>query len=248
MRKQAGAKKRLGKSGRREVRASIDALAERHELPGDSAEALREFAQLIDWTEPNFVPKADRGRERRGRRPRETSPRRAVSIIAESLAGLRFEALRRAEQVADIGSGAGFPGLVLATALPHARMTLIEKVPEKCEFLRQTREQLGLENVEVVEGEAQSWSEGVGACDVITSRKVASLDKLAEWSDPLLGPAGAVALWRGRTTFAKEGTSAERAAEDAGLELADRHRVPSTNRKGRRFQKHLYLFRKSRDD
>jgi 16S rRNA (guanine527-N7)-methyltransferase len=147
--------------------------------------------------------------------------------------------------MADIGSGAGFPGMVLAIALPRAEVTLIEKVPEKCSFLRRAAAELGLDNVEVVEGTVQQWSEGVGTCDVVTSRKVGRLETIVEWSAPLLAPGGAVALWPGSTDFDAEAPEAAAdAAHAAGLRLAHVHRLESENRRGKPVVKHLYLYEK----
>jgi 16S rRNA (guanine527-N7)-methyltransferase len=169
----------------------------------------------------------------------------ASNTLAESLAGLELEPLTAARRVVDIGSGAGFPGLVLAIALPRARFTLIEKVDEKAAFLRRAAAELGLENVEVVQGRAQQWKEGLGACDVVTSRKVGRLETMVEWSAPFLAPGGAVALWPGRTDFAKEADAAEdaaEAAEAAGLRLAQVHPIRSTDRNGEAAVKHLFLY------
>ena len=64
-------------------------------------------------------------------------PRRAWRVhVADSLSGLEFAELARARRIADVGAGAGFPGLVLAAALPAARVDLIESVGRKCEFMR----------------------------------------------------------------------------------------------------------------
>ena len=167
------------------------------------------------------------------------------STLAESLAGLELEPVRGARHIADIGSGAGFPGLVLAIALPEARVTLIEKVREKCSFLRRASEELSLGNVEVVQGTVQRWTEGAGACDVVTSRKVGRLDTVVEWSAPLLAPTAAVALWPGRSDFdegANAAGSAADAAQAAGLRLAKVHPIPSMTRRGKRVVKHLYLY------
>src|SRR5918998_4644971 len=64
-------------------------------------------------------------------------PRRAVDVhIADSLAGLEVPEIRTAGLIADLGAGAGLPGLVLAAVVPDARVVLIEAARRKCEFLR----------------------------------------------------------------------------------------------------------------
>ena len=65
-------------------------------------------------------------------------PERAWRVhVADSLSGLEVEGLSTARRIADVGAGAGFPGLPLAAALPDARVDLIESTRRKCEFVRQ---------------------------------------------------------------------------------------------------------------
>ena len=226
------------------VREEIDALADRYELTEGAADALQGLVRLVDWGETNFVPKSDQSsRERQKRRAGGSETRVASSMLAESLAGLELEPVRAARRLADIGSGAGFPGLVLAVALPRARVTLIEKVPEKCTFLRRAVAELGLDNVDVVEGYVQQWSEGVGTCDVVTSRKVGRPHVMVERSAPLLAPGGAIALWPGPTDFSREAAEAAAdAAGPAGLRLAQVHPLHGENHRGKRVVKHLLLY------
>jgi 16S rRNA (guanine527-N7)-methyltransferase len=223
-----------------ELEVEIDGLAERYRLSAASAEALQAFVKLVDWEEPNFVPKSSEGRGRRKRRDTASKRRVASNLLSESLAGLELEPVRTARRVADIGSGAGFPGLVLAAALPQAQMTLIEKVPEKCDFLRRASSELGLEHVQVVQGTVQKWSEGLGACDVVTSRKVGRPETMLEWCAPLLAEDGWVALWPGSTDFEEEPPKS-----GAGLRVAQVVRLQSEDRRGRHLVKHLYLYQKA---
>src|SRR3954471_10840728 len=223
-----------------ELEGEIDRLAERYELSAASAEALQALVKLVDWEEANFVPKSSEGRGRRRGRSDPASKRRVASnLLSESLAGLELEPMRAARRVADIGSGAGFPGLVLAAALPQAQMTLIERVPEKCSFLRRASSELGLEHVQVVQGTVQKWSEGLGACDVVTSRKVGRPERMLEWSAPLLAEKGWVALWPGSTDFEEEAPKS-----GAGLRVAQVLQLQSEDRRGRHVVKHLYLYQK----
>lgn len=91
------------------------------------------------------------------------------------------------ERIADIGSGAGLPGIPLALARPDLRLTLIEPLLRRSEFLREVVDGLGLE-ITVVRGRAEDRSvrQQVGEMDAVVSRAVASLDKLTKWSVPLL--------------------------------------------------------------
>ncbi|MGH2955771.1 MAG: 16S rRNA (guanine(527)-N(7))-methyltransferase RsmG, partial [Solirubrobacterales bacterium] len=88
-----------------------------------------------------------------------SSAERAEDVhIADSLSALEFEQLREAGRIADLGSGAGLPGLVLAAALPRARVDLIESVGRKCEFMRGAIERTGLANAAVVCERSESWA------------------------------------------------------------------------------------------
>jgi 16S rRNA (guanine527-N7)-methyltransferase len=99
-------------------------------------------------------------------------------------------------QVADVGSGAGLPGLVLAIRRPDLRLTLIEPLLRRTTFLQEVVDELRLDNVEVVRGRADALH-GVRTFDVVTSRAVAPLDRLLEWSMPLVGPRGALVAMKG---------------------------------------------------
>src|SRR5271155_1841204 len=102
------------------------------------------------------------------------------------------------ERVADIGSGAGLPGLPLAIAQPGLRVVLVESLSRRAEFLRMAVADLGLD-VEVVRGRAEDPAvrEDTGGCDAVVSRAVASLDKLTRWSLPLLRPGGRMVAIKG---------------------------------------------------
>ena len=104
----------------------------------------------------------------------------------------------RATSVADIGSGAGLPGIPLAIAKPGLRVVLVESLSRRAEFLGMVVAELGLE-IEVVRGRAEDATvrEAAGGCDAVTSRAVASLDKLARWSLPLLRPGGRMLAIKG---------------------------------------------------
>jgi 16S rRNA (guanine527-N7)-methyltransferase len=108
------------------------------------------------------------------------------------------ELLDRDERVADIGSGAGLPGIPLALARPDLRVTLIEPLLRRSEFLREVVDELGVD-IAVVRGRAEDLSvrQQVGEMDAVVSRAVASLDKLTKWSMPLLGPGGRMLALKG---------------------------------------------------
>ncbi len=108
------------------------------------------------------------------------------------------ELLASGDQIADIGSGAGLPGIPLALARPDLRVTLIEPLLRRTDFLREVVEDLGVD-LTVVRGRAeeQAVRRQVGEMDAVVSRAVASLDKLTRWSMPLLRPGGRMLAIKG---------------------------------------------------
>lgn len=98
--------------------------------------------------------------------------------------------------VCDIGSGAGLPGLVLAVARPDLQLTLVEPLLRRTTYLSEVVDELGLDNVEVIRGRAESLR-GARAFDVVTSRAVAPLDRLLEWSMPLVSDDGRLLAMKG---------------------------------------------------
>ena len=120
--------------------------------------------------------------------------------IADSLTGLEVPELREARRIADIGAGAGFPGLVLAVALPEAQVDLIESVGRKCEFMRRASEAAKIGNARVLNARSEDVAaeEGREAYDAVTARAVGRLSTLAELASPLLEPNGVLVAWKGK--------------------------------------------------
>lgn len=108
------------------------------------------------------------------------------------------ELLDAGERVADVGSGAGLPGIPLALARPDAHITLIEPLLRRADFLLEVVELLGVP-VTVIRGRAEERSvrEAAGRIDTVTSRAVASLDKLTRWCLPLVRPGGRMLAMKG---------------------------------------------------
>lgn len=106
------------------------------------------------------------------------------------------EAVPAGASVCDIGSGAGLPGLVLAIARPDLRVTLVEPLLRRTTFLTEVVESLGLDSVRVHRGRADSLH-GTERFDVVTSRAVAPLDRLLDWSMPLVARTGALVALKG---------------------------------------------------
>jgi len=108
------------------------------------------------------------------------------------------EAIPVGSTVADVGSCAGLPGLVLAIRRPDLKLSLIEPMTRRTDFLREAVDSLGLENVVVVRGRAEDLARSdPQRFDVVTSRAVAPLDRLARWSLPLADHGGIVLAMKG---------------------------------------------------
>jgi 16S rRNA (guanine527-N7)-methyltransferase len=145
-----------------------------------------------------------------------TDPKRAWEVhVADSLAGLEVEGLAAAERIADIGSGAGFPGIVLATALPSSRVDLVESVERKCRFMRRALAEAGAANATVLCGRSEELAraEGREAYGAVTARAVGRLSTLAELASPLLREEGVLVAWKGRRDPEEEAELAR--AEDS---------------------------------
>ena len=139
----------------------------------------------------------------------------AVDVhVADSLSALALDEVRQARVIADLGSGAGFPGLVLAVALPHARVALVESAARKCEFLSRLLLTTGVGNAHVVNARAEQWPQGLGTHDLVTARALAPLGVVCEYAAPLLTIGGALVAWKGAVS-----ASEARAAQQAAVQL-----------------------------
>ena len=175
-------------------------------------------------------------------------PERAWRVhVADSLSGLEVEALRVARRIADLGAGAGFPGLPLAVALPNARVDLIESTGRKCEFMRQAIGQAGVRNARVVCERSEIWAVssppdgGREAYDAVAARAVGRLSTLAELASPLLVAGGTLVAWKGRRDPDEE-AELEFAVERLAMEPVEIRWVgPYAGSRHR----HLHVMRKS---
>jgi 16S rRNA (guanine527-N7)-methyltransferase len=158
--------------------------------------------------------------------------------VADSLAGLDVAAVREARRIADLGSGAGLPGLVLAIERPEAEVVLVESVGKKCVWLERTAEALGLGNVRVACARAEELQEE--PFDVVTARALAALPVLVEYAAPLLREGGSLVAWKGAVSD-EEDADGLHAAEVLGLERAEVRAVEPYAGSERRT---LHVFRK----
>ena len=208
------------------VGTRLDELASRYELPPAAASALGHLIALI-CADP-AAPTALR------------DPATAVDAhVADALVALELAPVREARRIADLGSGAGFPGLVLAAALPSAEVALVEANRRKCDYLERAAGEMELVNTVVVPSRAESWQQGAGSRDLVTARAVAPLSVLVEYAAPLLAPGGALVAWKGRRDGGEEADGIA-AAQATGLELAEIRPVQPWNG-AENLHLHLYL-------
>lgn len=214
-------------------RETLAALVARYALPQAAIDAFeRLLVALADEPDP---PTAVR------------DPAQAVDIhIADSLSGLEVPELRGASRIADLGSGAGFPGLPLAVALPDATVDLIESAQRKAEVIERLAEAArvaGRARPRAVRAEDWALADGAEAYDIVTARALAPLPVLVEYAAPLLRPNGLLVAWKGQPDAREERVGATAAAE-VGLE--PRASLPVTPYEGSR-RHHLYLYSKVRE-
>lgn len=163
--------------------------------------------------------------------------------VVDSLTGLEVPELREAARIADIGAGAGFPGLVLAVALPGAQVDLIESVGRKCEFMRRAIAAAGISGATVLDQRSEDLAAGEGreSYDAVTARAVGRLSTLAELASPLLKPNGVLIAWKGRRDPDEEQQLANAAAS---LAMTPEKVLDVGNRAGSE-HRHLHVIRKT---
>lgn len=186
----------------RDVAAGVDALVARYGLGDAARDRLGRLLDALvgDPLAPTAVREAGAALN---------------DHLADALVALELDVVRTARSLADLGAGAGVPGLPLAIARPDLRVVLVEAAGRKCAFMTRVAGDLGLANVEVIHARAEEVARSrPGAFDVVTARAVASLAVLAEYAAPLLRLGGALVAWRGARD--PEG---EREGEAAALEL-----------------------------
>lgn len=182
-------------------------LAGRFALPEGAAGQLHLLLELVS-TDPHAP----------------TTVRDPMAIVddhlADSLVALDLPAVREATAGADIGSGAGFPGLPLAIALPDVSVALIESSARKCAFLERAITVCGATNATVLHARVEDVGRERARFDLVTARALAPLAVVAEYAAPLLCAGGSLVAWRGQRDPEGE-RAAGRAADELGLEVLE---------------------------
>lgn len=167
--------------------------------------AERLFGDRLDLAERFTAMLAQQGVERGLIGPREVDRLWERHVLNCALLADAIPA--EARTLADIGSGAGLPGVVLAIARPDLQITLVETMQRRTIWLEEVRDELDLP-LEVVRARAEDLH-GERTFDVVTARAVAALDKLAKWTLPLVAPGGELVAMKGSSAAEEIETAAK---------------------------------------
>ena len=115
--------------------------------------------------------------------------------VKESLEILHFT--KKAKTLLDIGTGAGFPGMIIGLMQPQTEVTLAESSKKKTYFLKKTIKQLNAKNIKIV-NEYVTKKSNLGEFDLITARAFAATDKIINTCRPFLKPKGSYTLLKGK--------------------------------------------------
>jgi 16S rRNA (guanine527-N7)-methyltransferase len=163
--------------------------------------------------------------------------------VADSLTGLEVPEFETAERIADVGAGAGFPGLALAVALPNAQIDLVESIGRKCTFIQLAIDQASIPNATVLNTRSEDLASADGreTYDIVTARAVGRLSTLAELASPLLKPNGVLVAWKGKRDGEEE---AQFVQASESLAMRPESILEVGNRAGSQ-HRHLHVIRKS---
>lgn len=150
---------------------------------GDRLPVVEKYAQIL----------ASQGVERGLIGPREVDRLWERHLVNSAL---MLPRVPQAATVADVGSGAGLPGLVWAITRPDLQVTLIEPLLRRSTFLNEVVQSLELDNVTVLRARAEDVTQ---TFDVVTARAVAALPKLSNWCMPLVTPGGSFLALKGKS-------------------------------------------------
>jgi len=139
-------------------------------------------------------------------------------------------------RVADVGTGAGFPGVPLKLARPDLRVLLVDATLKRVRFLESVIGHFGWRDVQAVHARAEVLArdpETAGTFDVAVARAVASLDKLVAWCVPLVRPGGHLVAMKG-PDVEEELAAAERPVRRLHARVVDVRRLELPREAGRR--------------
>jgi 16S rRNA (guanine527-N7)-methyltransferase len=209
---------------------ALEALGGRYRLNHDQLAQLR--AILLELQSDEQAPTT------------VTAIDEAIDVhLADSLTALEIGEVAQAGRIADIGSGAGFPGLALAVALPDAEVSLVESQGRKCQYLERTCMAARVGNANVVSARVEEWREGIARNDLVLARALAPQPVVLEYAAPLLSPGGLLVDWRGRRDTEGE-AAAHHAAGLLGLRLRE---VRRTEPYEGALHHHLHVYEKVAD-
>jgi len=188
------------------------------EIFGDRLELARRFTRAL----------AEHGEERGLIGPLELPRLWTRHILNSAVAAPFFEG-----RAADIGSGAGLPGIVLAIARPDVEWTLIEPMERRTVWLSEQAEALGLTNVTVERMRGEEWAAG-RSFDVVTARAVSALRTLLSFTAPLVKPGGRLVLLKGANVGAEIDAAAKQIRKyglsDVRVEVVGEGRIAEPTR------------------
>lgn len=122
--------------------------------------------------------------------------------IIDSLSVLQCESYRKANKIIDLGTGAGFPGVLLAIANPEKKIVLLDARMKKLKVIEEGIFFLGLKNIELLHGRAEELAKDkkhFRKFDVCTSRAVANIENLITLSGDFINADGSILAYKGKT-------------------------------------------------
>lgn len=173
------------------VQSQFCALLQEHKMEL-SARQLQQFEryyeELVSWNEKmNLTGITDREQV-------------YIKHFYDSLSLAFHVSIDKISSLADIGSGAGFPGIPLKICYPHLQLTIVDSLNKRIQFLQHVVDELGLENVQLLHGRAEDLARQSGlrdAFDLVTARAVARMAVLNEFCLPFAKPGGMFVAMKG---------------------------------------------------